>query len=122
MIRVVHPGSRIWILTFYISRIQGSKSHRNPDPDPQHWLKPVDWISGDPEAVRLVGPVGGVPQSEGRPAWCAACPHAPAPARAEHPGTPDPAPEKGDVPVPAPDPLPGGKDASTFVFSPHFLL
>ncbi len=35
MIRVVHPGSRI--LTFYPSRIQGSKRHRIPDPDPQHW-------------------------------------------------------------------------------------
>ncbi len=37
MIRVVHPGSRIRILTFYPSRIQGSKRHRIPDPDPQHW-------------------------------------------------------------------------------------
>ncbi len=43
MIRVFHPGSgsRIWILTFYLSRIlildprsriQGSKRHRIPDP------------------------------------------------------------------------------------------
>jgi hypothetical protein len=43
MIRVFHPGSgsRIWILTFYPSRIlilyprsriQGSKRHRSPDP------------------------------------------------------------------------------------------
>ncbi len=39
MIRVVHPGSRIRILTFYPSwipdtgsRIQGSKRHRIPDP------------------------------------------------------------------------------------------
>jgi hypothetical protein len=42
MIRVLHPGSgsRIWILTFYLSRIpildprsriQGSKRHRIPD-------------------------------------------------------------------------------------------
>ncbi len=33
------PGcsSRIQILTFYPSRIQGSKRHRIPDPDPQHW-------------------------------------------------------------------------------------
>jgi hypothetical protein len=47
MIQVVHPGSgsRIRILIFYPSRIQGSKSHWIPDlgkrhriPDPQHWL------------------------------------------------------------------------------------
>ncbi len=32
------PGclSRIRMLTFYPSRIQGSKRHRIPDPDPQH--------------------------------------------------------------------------------------
>ncbi len=47
MIRVFHPGSgsRIWILTFYLSqipildprsRIQGSKKHRILDPDSQH--------------------------------------------------------------------------------------
>ncbi len=43
MIRVVHPGSRIRMLTFSHpgSRIQGSKStqSRIPDPDPQHWKK-----------------------------------------------------------------------------------
>jgi hypothetical protein len=39
MSRVVHPGSKIRILIFYPSRIQGSKRHRIPDPDPQHWLK-----------------------------------------------------------------------------------
>ncbi len=44
MIRIVHPGSRIQILTFYPpgSRIQGSKRQRSgsrkPDPDPQHWF------------------------------------------------------------------------------------
>ncbi len=34
MIRVVHPGSRIWMLTFSHpgSRIQGSKRHPIPDP------------------------------------------------------------------------------------------
>ncbi len=36
------PGcsSRIRMLTFYPpgSRIQGSKRHRIPDPDPQHWV------------------------------------------------------------------------------------
>ena len=39
MIRVVHPGSRIRILTFSYpgSRIQGSKRQPIPDPDPQHW-------------------------------------------------------------------------------------
>ncbi len=35
MIRIVHPGSRIRILTFHPSRIPGSKRHRIPDP--QHW-------------------------------------------------------------------------------------
>ncbi len=41
MIRVVHPGSRIWMLTSTHpgSRIQGSKRHRIPDPDPQHCMK-----------------------------------------------------------------------------------
>ncbi len=36
--RKYDPGfsSRIRILIFYPSRIQGSKSHRVPDPDPQH--------------------------------------------------------------------------------------
>jgi hypothetical protein len=42
MIRVVHPGSRIRMLTFSHpgSRTQGSKStqSRIPDPDPQHCL------------------------------------------------------------------------------------
>ncbi len=48
MIRVFHPGSgsRIWILTFYLSRIpilyprsriQGSKMHRIPDP--RSWIR-----------------------------------------------------------------------------------
>ncbi len=48
MIRVFHPGSgsRIWILTFYLSqitildprlRIQGSKRHRIPDP--RSWIR-----------------------------------------------------------------------------------
>jgi hypothetical protein len=43
MIRVVHPGSRIRMLTFSHpgSRIQGSKRHPIPDPDPQHWLHRV---------------------------------------------------------------------------------
>ncbi len=31
-------SSRIRILIFYSSRIQGSKRHRIPDPDPQHCL------------------------------------------------------------------------------------
>jgi hypothetical protein len=37
MIRIVHPGSLIRMLTFSHpgSRIQGSKRH--PIPDPQHW-------------------------------------------------------------------------------------
>jgi hypothetical protein len=44
MIRVVHHGSRIRMLTFYPSRIpdpgsRGQKGNRFriPDPDPQHW-------------------------------------------------------------------------------------
>ncbi len=48
MIRIFHPesGSRIWILTFYLSRIpildprsriQGSKKHRIPDPG--SWIR-----------------------------------------------------------------------------------
>ncbi len=49
MIRVVHPGSRIRMLTFSHpgSRIQGSKSHPITDPDPQHCLLPVlrIWIT-----------------------------------------------------------------------------
>jgi hypothetical protein len=41
MIRVVHPGSRIRMLSFSHpgSRIQGSKRHPIPDPDPQHCTK-----------------------------------------------------------------------------------
>jgi hypothetical protein len=39
MIWVVHPGPQIRMLTFYPSRLQGSKRHRIPDPDPQHCRK-----------------------------------------------------------------------------------
>ena len=50
MIRVFHPGSesRIWFLTFYLSRIpildprsriQGSKKHRIPDPGSWIWIR-----------------------------------------------------------------------------------
>ncbi len=46
MIRVVHPGSRIRMLTFYPSRFpdpgsrgQKGTQSRIPDPDPQHWLQ-----------------------------------------------------------------------------------
>jgi hypothetical protein len=41
MIRVVHPGSQIRMLTFSHPgfRIQGSKRHPIPDLDPQHWKK-----------------------------------------------------------------------------------
>jgi hypothetical protein len=35
---VVHPETRIRMLTFYPSRIQGSKRHLIPDPDPQHCI------------------------------------------------------------------------------------
>ncbi len=39
MIRVVHPGSRIRMLTFSHSGSRGQKGtqSRIPDPDPQHW-------------------------------------------------------------------------------------
>ena len=32
------PGSESWLFTQPRSRIQGSKRHRIPDPDPQHWI------------------------------------------------------------------------------------
>jgi hypothetical protein len=38
MIRVVHPGSGSWLFIHPVSRIQGSKRHRIPDPDPQPCL------------------------------------------------------------------------------------
>ncbi len=44
MIRDVHPGSRIRILIFYPSRIQGSKRHQSPDPP--HCLLVVDGFHG----------------------------------------------------------------------------
>jgi hypothetical protein len=37
-IRVVHPGSGSGFFTHSGSRLQGSKRHRIPDPDPQHCL------------------------------------------------------------------------------------
>ncbi len=37
MIWVVHPRSGSWFFNQSGSRIQGSKRHRMPDPDPQHW-------------------------------------------------------------------------------------
>jgi hypothetical protein len=41
--RVDLPGSRIRIpfFTHPGSRIQGSKRHRIPDPDPQHWVMQI---------------------------------------------------------------------------------
>ena len=49
MIRVVHPGSRIRMLTFSHPGSRGQKGtqSRIPDPDPQHWLLP--------EALRNMG-------------------------------------------------------------------
>ncbi len=38
----VSPGSRILFLSIPWSRIQGSKRHRIPGPDPQHWYLP--WL------------------------------------------------------------------------------
>ncbi len=55
--RKYDPGcsSRIRILTFCPSRIQGFKKHRIPDPDPQHWLElclpsliPRNWVCVSP--------------------------------------------------------------------------
>ncbi len=43
MIRVIHPGSGSRSLTFYPSPdpgTRGSKRHRIPDPDLQHWINP----------------------------------------------------------------------------------
>jgi hypothetical protein len=51
MIRVVHPGSRIRILTFYPSRIPGPKRHRIPDPEVK---KAPDPGSGSATLVRRV--------------------------------------------------------------------
>jgi hypothetical protein len=39
MILVVHPESRIRILTFYPSRILDPGVKKAPDPDPQHWIE-----------------------------------------------------------------------------------
>jgi hypothetical protein len=39
MIRVVHPGSRIRMLTDPGSRGQKGTQSRIPDQDPQHWLQ-----------------------------------------------------------------------------------
>ncbi len=36
-----HPGSGSWFFTHPGSRIQGSKEHRIPYPDPQHWFQGV---------------------------------------------------------------------------------
>ncbi len=41
MVRVVHPGSGSWFFTHPGSRIQGSKRHRIPDPNLQHWIEGV---------------------------------------------------------------------------------
>jgi hypothetical protein len=44
-IRDPRPGIRDPEKTYSGSRIQGSKRHRIPDPDPQHWLNPDSiWI------------------------------------------------------------------------------
>jgi hypothetical protein len=45
---MVNPGSRSRILTSHPSRIQGSKSHRIPDPDPQHCIIPTVYADLDP--------------------------------------------------------------------------
>ena len=39
MIRVVHPGSRIRMLTFYAFRIPDPEVKKAQIPDPQHWKK-----------------------------------------------------------------------------------
>ncbi len=55
MILVVHPGSRIRIMTFYPSRIQGSKRHRIPDPDPQQKIKIRIWDEHPRSYFREIG-------------------------------------------------------------------
>jgi hypothetical protein len=74
-----HPGSRIRIKEFNYfnpkkwflssrkydlgcsSRIQGSKWHRNPDPDPQHWFHDLHMNC----CVSLVSPVAGGGEADG---------------------------------------------------------
>jgi hypothetical protein len=55
MIRVVHPGSRIRMLTFYPSRIRGSK--RNPIPDPGSGSATLDLglVSGNRTLATCLG-------------------------------------------------------------------
>ncbi len=53
MIRDVHLGSRMGILNFYPSWIQGSKRHRIPDPVPQHCKNDTHKIN---KQVRDVNP------------------------------------------------------------------
>jgi hypothetical protein len=61
--RKYDPGcsSRIWILIFYLSRIQGSKRHRIPDPPHvsltcgEHVEEYVQW-DGDPQVAEDLHP------------------------------------------------------------------
>ncbi len=52
MIRVVHPGSWVRILTVYPSRIQGSKRHRIPDQ--QHCKTVITRLEGVGDGVGSV--------------------------------------------------------------------
>ncbi len=54
MIRVVHTGSGSWFFTHPESRIQGSKRHRIPYPDPQHWSNEYKFFP-DPQLSVEVG-------------------------------------------------------------------
>ncbi len=54
MIRDVHHGSLIRIFILYPYRIQGSKRHRFPDPDPQHWYKWSRPWKGDRTKISII--------------------------------------------------------------------
>jgi hypothetical protein len=53
IIRYVHPGSGSWFVTHLGFRIQGSKRHRIPDPDPQHWIPVLYNTVGAQSIARL---------------------------------------------------------------------
>ena len=58
MIQDVHPGSGSWFFTHPGSRIQGSKKHRIPDPDPHHWYLLVLRLRFRIKLVGFEDPVG----------------------------------------------------------------
>jgi hypothetical protein len=74
MILVVHPGSRIQILT-YPSRIQGSKRHRISDPE--HCFFPAKWLESNPVVRAGIVYPGPFPDSKyrqpGKGVYCLTC-------------------------------------------------